>query len=336
MADLAATTSFDTIIVGGGPAGLSAALLLGRSLKRVLVIDSGKPRNAVSHGANGFLSRDGIAPLELLQIGREQLAKYDTVKFHSGKVIDAQHLDPATQTGHDGFEVTLDNGVGETSVKENRFTARKLLLATGVKDILPDIDGFTELWGTGVFHCPYCHGWEVRDKSLAIYGKGATGVEQAMMLTGWSRNLILFSDGDAGLDDKQRQKLAKWGIELCEEKMVGLEGENGALTGIALANGKVVPRDGIFVQPKLQQHSDLAKKLGCEFAANSFGIFTNIFTENSFIRVGEDKQTSVPGLYAVGDTSNLLSQLTVVAAAGVVAAAAINRVLIEENLAVEN
>jgi thioredoxin reductase len=326
MADLAATTSFDTMIVGGGPAGLSAALLLGRSLKSVLVIDSGKPRNAVSHGANGFLSRDGIAPLELLQIGREQLAKYDTVKLHSGKVIDAQHL-AATQTGRDGFEVTLDNG--------ERFTARKLLLATGVKDILPDLDGFTELWGTGVFHCPYCHGWEVRDKSLAIYGSGATGVEQAMMLTGWSRDLILFTDGN-GLNDEQRQKLAKWGIELCEEKIVGLEGENGALTGVILANGKVIPRDGMFVQPKLQQHSDLAKKLGCDFAENSFGIFTNIFTENSFIRVGEDKQTSVPGLYAVGDTSNLLSQLTVVAAAGVVAAAAINRVLIEENLAVEN
>jgi thioredoxin reductase len=326
MAELAATTSFDTIIVGGGPAGLSAALLLGRSLKRVLVIDSGKPRNAVSHGANGFLSRDGIAPLELLQIGREQLAKYDTVKFYSGKVIDAQHL-AATQTERDGFEVTLDNG--------ERFTARKLLLATGVKDILPDLDGFTELWGTGVFHCPYCHGWEVRDRSLAIYGSVATAVEQAMMLTGWSRDLILFADGNR-LNDEQRQKLARWGIELCEEKIVGLEGENGALTGVILANGKVIPRDGMFVQPKLQQHSDLAKKLGCDFAENSFGIFTNIFTENSFIRVGEDKQTSIPGLYAVGDTSNLLSQLTVVAAAGVVAAAAINRVLIEENLAVQN
>jgi thioredoxin reductase len=344
MENLATINSFDTIIVGGGPAGLSAALLLGRSLKRVLVIDSGKPRNAVSHGANGFLSRDGLAPLELLQIGREQLAKYDTVKFHSGKVIDAQHLDPATQTGRDGFEVTLDNGVGvggasafaEASLKENRFTARKLLLATGVRDILPDLDGFTELWGTGVFHCPYCHGWEVRDKSLAIYGKGAAGVEQAMMLTGWSRDLILFSDGDAGFNDEQRQKLAKWGIEICEEKMVGLEGENGALTGVMLANGQVIPRDGIFLHPKLQQQSDLAKKLGCDFAENSFGIFTSIFTENSFIRVGEDKQTSVPGLYAVGDTSSLLSQLTVVAAAGVAAAVSINRALIEENLAVQN
>jgi thioredoxin reductase len=328
MKDLATTTSFDTIIVGGGPAGLSAALLLGRSLKSVLVIDSGKPRNAVSHGANGFLSRDGIAPSELLQIGREQLAKYDSVKFYSGKVIDAQHLNSsATGTGRDGFEVTIDNG--------ERFTARKLLLATGVKDILPDIDGFTELWGTGVFHCPYCHGWEVRDKSLAIYGKGATGVEQAMMLTGWSRDLILFSDGDE-LNDEQRQKLVRWGIEICEEKIVGLERENAALTGIVLANGKIIPRDGMFLHPKLQQHSDLAKKIGCDFADNSFGIFTNIFTENSFIRVGEDKQTSVPGLYAVGDTSSLLSQLTVVAAAGVAAAVSINRALIAENLAVQN
>lgn len=329
MSDQTSVNCFDTIIVGGGSSGLSAALVLGRSLKSVLVIDSGNPRNAVSHSANGFLSRDGIAPLELLQISRAQLAKYDNVKFHSGTVIDAQHLDrTSSKTKRSQFEVMLDNG--------DRFESRKLLLATGVKDVLPAIAGFAELWGTGVFHCPYCHGWEVRDRPLAIYGTGATAIEQAMMLTGWSRDLILFSDGDAQLDNEQRQKLNRWGIELCEEKIVRLQKENGALTGIVLANGNVIRRDGIFVHSRLQPHSDLAKQLGCEFTENSFGIFTNIFIADSTVRVGEDKQTSVPGLYAVGDASSLLSQIVIAAAAGAIAAASINRALIEENLALQN
>jgi thioredoxin reductase len=198
MNTLRSCNLLDVIIVGAGPTGLSAALLLGRSRKHVLIIDSGKPRNAVSHAANGFLSRDGIAPSELLQIGREQLQKYETVRFQIGKVIDVKSLE-TTLEKRDRFQVTLDTG--------EQLTARKLLLATGVTDKLPEIEGFAQLWGTSVFHCPYCHGWEVKDQPLAIYGKGETGFEMAQHLTGWSHDLILCSDGDAGLSDEQRTQL---------------------------------------------------------------------------------------------------------------------------------
>lgn len=308
---------FDAIVVGAGPAGLSAVLLLGRSRRRILVIDAGKPRNAVSHAANTFFSRDGIEPSELLQIGREQLHKYDGVKFHTGEVIDAHHLATAsTETLNGVFQVTLNNG--------DRVVSRKLLLATGVKDILPEIEGFAELWGTSVFHCPYCHGWEVQDQPLAICGNGDIGFEMALMLIGWSRDLILCSDGAATLSDEQRQQLSHWNIRLYEAKIARLEHENGLLTAIVLANGQVIARQGIFLHPQIQQHSDLAQKLGCAL------------TENGLVQVAEDKQTSVPGLYAAGDTSSLVAQIGLAATNGGTAAVFMNRALIRENLALHN
>jgi thioredoxin reductase len=304
----------DVIIIGAGPTGLSAALILGRSLKQVLVIDSGKPRNAVSHSANSYFSRDGIAPSELLQIGREQLQKYETVNFQTGKVIKVKALENSEKP--DRFQIMLDTG--------EQFLARKLLLATGVTDELPAIAGFNELWGTSVFHCPYCHGWEVRDQPLATYGKGQPGFEMAQHLTGWSRDLIHFSDGDADLSDEQRQQLLAWGVELREEAIARLEQENGALTGIVLTTGEVIPRHGIFVHPQPHQHSDLAKQLGCDLA------------DNGAVQVGENKQTSVPGVYAGGDTVSLFSAIGIVVAEGGMAGVFINRALIAENLAMLN
>jgi thioredoxin reductase len=304
----------DAIVVGAGPTGLSAALLLGRSLKQVLVIDSGKPRNTLSHSANGFFSRDGIAPSELLQIGREQLQKYENVRFQSGKVMDAKALGSSAPEQPDRFQVMLDTG--------EQFIARKLLLATGVTDKLPEVPGFTELWGTSVFHCPYCHGWEVRDRPLAVYGKGDAGFEMAQHITGWSRDLILCSDGDAGLSGDRRKQLSTWGIELREEKINRLEQENGNLTGIVLETGEVIPRHGIFVQPQPRQHSDLAKQLGCNLA------------DNGAVQVSEDKQTSVPGVYAAGDMAILFSAIGIVVAEGGMAGVFMNRALIAENLAV--
>lgn len=316
MNTYASSNLLDVIIVGAGPTGLSAALLLGRSRKQVLIIDSGKPRNAVSHAANGFFSRDGIAPSDLLQLGREQLHKYETVKFQTGKVIDAKQLGSSAPEQPDRFQVMLDTG--------EQFTTRKLLLATGVTDKLPAIAGFAELWGTSVFHCPYCHGWEVRDQPLAIYGKGQAGFEMAQHLTGWSRDLILCSDSDAGLSNDQRRQLSTWGIELREEKIARLDQENGALTGIVLTTGEVMPRRGIFVQPQPHQHSELANQLGCNLALHGA------------VQVSEDKQTSVSGVYAAGDTVNLFSAISIVVAEGTMAGVFINRALIAENLAMQN
>lgn len=214
----------------------------------------------------------------------------------------------------DRFQVTLDTG--------EQLTTRKLLLATGVKDKLPEIEGFAQLWGTSVFHCPYCHGWEVQDQPLAIYGKGETGFEMAQHLTGWSRDLILFSDGDAGLSDEQRTQLSAWSIQLREEKIARLGQENGTLTGIRLTTGEVISRRGIFVQSQPHQHSNLAQQLGCNL------------TDTGAVQVGEDKQTSIPGVYAAGDAVNLFSAISIVVAEGMMVGVFINRALIRENLTV--
>lgn len=239
------------------------------------------------------------------------MQKYETVKFQIGKVIDAKPIETAPEKG-DRFQVTLDTG--------EQLTTRKLLLATGVKDKLPEIEGFAQLWGTSVFHCPYCHGWEVRDQPLAIYGKGEAGFEMAQHLTGWSHDLILCSDGDAGLSDEQRTQLSTWSIQLREEKIAQLEQENGTLTGIRLTTGEVIPRRGVFVQSQPHQHSNLAQQLGCNL------------TDTGAVQVGEDKQTSIPGVYAAGDTVNLFSAISIVVAEGMMAGVFINRALIRENL----
>jgi thioredoxin reductase len=298
------TNVFDAIVVGGSVAGLSAALLLGRACKRVLVCDTGKPRNQVAHASHNYFSRDGIAPAELLHIGREQLQPYD-VEIRQGEVVDAEKLG-------ERFQVTLSNG--------DQFMGRKLLLATGMKDTLPPIEGFAELWGDSVFHCPYCHGWEVRDQPLAIYGKGEVGFEQAFMLTGWSHDLVLCSDGAAELSDEQRQKLMDWGVQIREEKIARLDRQDGKLTGIVFANNEVLPRRGILLRPQSHQHSDLAAKLGCKLDSNDI------------VEVNDFKQTSVAGVYAIGDASSPLSQISWAAASGMLAASFVNHSLIEENL----
>jgi len=219
---------YDVIIVGAGPAGLSAALMLGRCRRTVLIIDSGKPRNARSHGLHGYLTRDGILPKDFLALGREELRQYHTVELREAEVDDAEC------TANSRFEVTLASG--------ERFQSRKLMLATGVVDNLPQIDGFREFYGSGVFHCPYCDGWEVRDQPIAIYGKGERGSGVALELTAWSRDLVLCTDGDADIEAQDRQRLAANRIALREDRVARLEGRDGTLTHVVFADGSRLER----------------------------------------------------------------------------------------------
>jgi thioredoxin reductase len=195
---------FDAVIVGAGPAGLSAALILGRCRRRVLVCDAGRPRNAVSHALHGYLTRDGIHPAELRRVGRDELRRYPTVEVRDVEVVDGK-----CETH--GFALTFSDGT--------TISCRKLLLATGVVDVLPQIEGFQAFYGRSVFHCPYCDGWEVRDQPLAIYGSGEHGTGLALELTAWSADLVLCTDGATALAGQYADRLARHGIGVREERV---------------------------------------------------------------------------------------------------------------------
>ncbi|MHB8600333.1 MAG: NAD(P)/FAD-dependent oxidoreductase [Ktedonobacteraceae bacterium] len=296
---------FDVMIVGAGPAGLSAALILGRCRRRVLVCDTGQPRNAAAHALHGFLTRDGTEPGELLRIGREQLRKYETVEVRDIAVVDAVRQD-------DSFELTLEDG--------SHVTARKLLLAGGVVDELPPIAGFAEFYGRGVHHCPYCDGWEVRDSPLAVYGPAMHGERLALELTAWSRDIVLCTNGPAHLDDETLLRLARNGIAVREECIARLAGENGEFARIVFMNGEVLPRRALFFYSEERQHTDLPTKLGCDF------------TKRGVVRTGEYEETTVPGLFVAGDASRRVQLVIVAAAEGAEAAFAINSDLLKEDL----
>jgi len=296
----------DVVVVGAGPAGLSAALILGRCLRRVLVCDTGAPRNAASHALHGFLTRDGIAPAELLRIGREQLARYETVELRRAEIVDAIPRDG-------GFDVVLQSGA--------LVSCRKLLLATGVVDQLPTVDGFAPLFGRSAFHCPYCDGWEVRGQPLVVYGKGRSGRGLALELRVWSNDIVLCSDGPAELDADERNQLTRNGIAVHEEQIARLEGRNGLLERVRFVDGSMIERRALFFILGERQHSDLAARLGCQLTWRG-----SIWTDRY-------EATSVPGLYVAGDASRAVQLAIVAAAEGAEAAFAINTALLREDLA---
>ncbi len=288
--------AYDVIIIGGGPAGLSAALVLGRSRRSVLVCDSGHPRNRASHGLHGFLSRDCIPPAELLRIGRDQLRPYG-VEFHPSTVTAARR---------DGglFEVTLDDG--------GRRCARRLLIATGVVDTLPDIAGAAELYGSSIFHCPYCDGWEMRDQPLAVYGRGKNGAALALQLLTWSRDIALCTNGQAGLRPGESERLARFAIAVRQERIARFEGRDGVLERVVFANGETLERRGVFLSTGQRQHSALAAGLGCEF------------THKGTVKTNRLEGTGIPGVWVAGDASRDVQMAIVAAAEGAKAGIAIN------------
>ena len=306
---------YDAFVVGAGSAGLSAALVLGRSRRRVLVLDGGEPRNAPSSGVHYFLTRDGTPPDELLRIGREQLGPYPGVEVRQTKATGA--------TGSDGdFEVALEDG---TTVG-----ARKILLATGVHDELPKRPGFRELWGRGIYHCPYCHGWEVRDRPLAVLADGEELLTRATLIRNWSRDLVALTDGAAGPDGDARDRLDALGVPVREERISRLEGDGaaGVLRRILFEDGSKITREGLFYAPPQRQRSDLAEALGCEVVA--MGPFPAIVKGDPMTR-----ETTVPGVYVAGDAGTMLQGAIMAASSGAAAAAFLNRALATEDVEAE-
>jgi thioredoxin reductase len=250
--------------------------MLGRCRRSVLVCDVGEPRNARSGGLHGYLTRDGIPPADFLSIAREEVAKYPSVEFHRGKIVDARRTSS-------GFMVESLGGL--------RFSSRKLLLATGVVDELPHVEGLAELYGRSVHHCPYCDGWEWRDHPLAVYGRGEAGSALAIGLTVWSEDVVLCSDGPSQLSEKEEEALAHRGIDVREEPIVRLEGQDGQLKQIVFASGEPLPRSALFFCTGQHQRSPLAGKLGAHF------------NEKGTVDTGTCESTNVPGLYVAGDAS---------------------------------
>jgi thioredoxin reductase len=296
-----ALSHYDVIIVGASNAGLSAALLLGRARRRVLVLDGGPPRNASSFHSHSFFTRDGAAPQDVLRIGREQLRPYDVEIC----AIEAQQ---AHRT---------DAGVVLTAAGGAAVSAPTLVLATGVADELPPVRGLADWWGRGVYHCPYCHGWENRYNQVAVYGCGEAGYHQAVLLQQWSPRLTLCTNGPAGLTPPQREHLAQLGVTVVETSVAALDGTPKCLVALEFVDGSRLALDALFVRPVQRQRSDLATQLGCALTPDGV-----------YVHANEAGLTSVPGVYAVGDMTGPFQQALLAAASGTRAAAALNNELI--------
>jgi len=291
--------SYDTVIVGGGPAGLSAALMLGRCRRRVMLCDTGTPRNSRARALHGFLTRDGVPPLELLEMGRGELTQYGI----ETKPTAVTGINPSDQA----FDVILAD--------ETRVRTLTVLLASGVCDDIPAIPGLPECFGTSVHHCPYCDGWEVRDKQLVVVGQHAKGAGLALALKTWSDSVVLCSHGPAGLRRAQREQLAAHGIEFDERRIVSVDHTDGRVQHLRLEDGAERSCDAIFIASGQRQQSDLAAQLGCTLS------------RHGLVKTDHLGQTCVPGLFVVGDASRDVQFAVVAAAEGAKAAVGINKAL---------
>lgn len=304
MASPLTVPEFDVVIVGGGPAGLSAALVLGRCLRKVLVCDAGNPRNKPAKIFNGYLSRDASTPAEFLQISRAQLERYrDTVQLRDGIVKNVARSD-------DRFTTTLETG--------ESFDSRALLIATGLVDELPKIDNFRSFYGKTVHNCPYCDGWEVRGQKLAVAGGNQESADLAIELLLWSKDVTLCANGPLTCNTKTTKTLERLNITVTEKIIKTLEGNDGELSCVRFRDGTSLPCQALFFSPGQYQRSTLAEELGCDFSA-----------EDNCIQCKEGTRTNVPGVYAAGNCSRGIQLVTAAVAEGMEAAFAINDDLVE-------
>jgi thioredoxin reductase len=296
---------FDVVIIGGGAAGLSAALVLGRARRAVLVVDTGAPRNGPAARMQGFLSRDGLRPADLLAAGRAEVAGY-------GGRVAVDTVTGVTGSAATAFTVELATG--------GRVSARRLLVATGLRDEIPDIPGLRERWGRDVLHCPYCHGWEVRDRQLGVIADGSPdSVRYTQIVRQWTDDLLLFVPA-GNLIEAQRQALAARGVGIVAAGVDRVLVSDDRLTGVRLAHGEVVRRDVLFVPPRFVPNDALLAALGCDF------------TRDGWVVTSSDGRTSVPGVWAAGNVANPRAQVITAAGEGSAAAISINASLVDEDV----
>ena len=302
---------YDVVVIGGGAAGLSGALALSRARRSVLVVDDGTPRNARADRVHNYLGREGTPPAELLALGRAEVAGYGG-RFRDGRVEDADRTD-------DGFRVTLTGG--------GSVLARRLLVTSGLTDELPDVPGVAELFGGDVLHCPYCHGWEVRDQPIGVLG-GAFGVHQALMWRQWSADVTLFLHTGPEPSGDEREQLAARGIAVVPGVVAGLDVDAGRLTGVRLADGQVVARRALVVSPRFVARGGVLASLGLEAAP----VEMNGHVVGSAVPADPTGATAVPGVFVAGNVTDLRAQVISSAAAGLNTAAMLNADLIAEDV----
>ncbi|WP_461173782.1 NAD(P)/FAD-dependent oxidoreductase [Arthrobacter sp. Z1-9] len=303
----------DVLIIGGGAAGLSAAQMLGRSRRSVVVVDNAEPRNAPAEGVHGFLSRDGIKPADFLALGRGEAGSY-------GAAIVRGTVAAARGNVEQGFEVTLDDG--------SRLSGRRLLVATGLVDELPGVHGLRERWGKDVLHCPFCHGWEVRDQAIGILGNGPWSVHQALLFRQWSGNITLFLNNRVFPSAAEAEQLAARGIKVAAGAVEAVRVEEDRLRGVALAGGPEVAVEALVVGARVQARLEAFAGLGLAPSEHPTGMGTYLATD-------ADGATSVPGVWAAGNVTDLKAQVLASAAAAAWTAVVINNHLMAEEMAAD-
>lgn len=305
---------YDVVVIGGGAAGLSGAQMLARARRSVVVIDAGSPRNAPAAGAHGLLGLDGIKPNELLERGRAEVRRY------GGQVVSGE----VVRAGRDGagFTVTLDD--------RRTVGARRLLVTTGLVDELPNLPGVRERWGKDVLHCPYCHGWEVRDRAIGVLASNQMAVHQALLFRQWSDDVTLFTHTVTAPTGEQAEQLAARGIKVAPSEVISLDIADDRLIGVRLADGTRVDRDVLVVAPRMVARAKFLEPLGLHTIEHSTGL-------GEYIPADAHGRSEVPGVWVAGNVTDLTAQIGVAAAAAASAAAQINADLVAEetNLAVQ-
>lgn len=296
-------TNFDVIIVGGSYAGLAAAMALGRALRNVLVIDGGSPCNKQTPHSHNFLTNDGKTPKEIASLAKQQVRMYGTVSFLDG-------LATVGIKTKKGFEIQTQ--AGET------LTSRKLIFATGIKDLMPPIQGFAESWGISVLHCPYCHGYEVRHQKTGIIANGDVGFEISSLISNWTKELTLYTNGKSALTNQQKAKLEKHQIVIVEAEIDHLENHSGYIQNIVFTNGTKASAKAIYARIPFVQHSSIPEELGCEI------------TQDGYIKIDSAQRTSIQGVYACGDNTTRMRTVANAVSMGTTTGLMVNKELIEE------
>lgn len=294
---------FDVIIVGGSYAGLAAGMALGRSLRQVLIIDSGDPCNKQTPHSHNFLTQDGKPPKEISLLARQQVEQYATIKFQQDLVVAGARMDK-------GFEVSVASG--ET------FRAKKLVFATGIRDVMPSMDGFAACWGISVIHCPYCHGYEVRNERTGILANGDQGFDMSRHISNWTKDLTLFTNGVSSLTAEQSAKLGEHHIQVVDKEIERLEHNNGQLQHIIFRDATIFPLKALYGPRPFEQHCTIPATLGCEL------------TEDGYIRVDAFQKTTVEGIYACGDNVTRMRTVANAISMGTITGIMTNRDLITE------